>query len=51
MYVVKTVKEAKEITRKWKSEGMTVGIVPTIGYLHDWHLSLIKRSVADNDKT
>lgn len=51
MYIVKTVKEAKEITRKWKSQGLTVGLVPTMGYLHDGHLSLIKKSAADNDKT
>jgi pantoate--beta-alanine ligase len=34
-----------------RREGATVGLVPTMGYLHEGHLALMKRSVADGDVT
>ena len=34
MKVVKTVKEVREIVAAWKEEGLTVGFVPTMGFLH-----------------
>lgn len=51
MKLVKTIKEVKEIVKEWKQEGLSVGFVPTMGYLHEGHKSLIERSVKDNDKT
>lgn len=51
MYIVKTAEEAKQITRQWESQGLSVGLVPTMGYLHEGHLSLIKKSAGDNDRT
>lgn len=51
MKIVKTADEVRTEVNKWRSEGMTVGLVPTMGYLHEGHQSLIKRSVCDNDKT
>ena len=35
----------------WRKEGLTVGLVPTMGYLHEGHQSLIKKSVEQNDRT
>lgn len=43
--------EVQAIARKWKKEGASIGIVPTMGYLHDGHRSLIHRSCAENDHT
>lgn len=51
MQVVKTIQEVRDIVKAWRREGLTVGLVPTMGYLHEGHQSLIARSVAENDRT
>ncbi len=51
MKVVKTVKEVREIVSEWKREGLTIGLVPTMGYLHEGHQSLIRKSAEQNDRT
>ncbi|MGM9713326.1 MAG: pantoate--beta-alanine ligase [Prevotella sp.] len=51
MKVVKTIKEVRDIVSSWRREGLTVGLVPTMGYLHEGHQSLISRSVSENDRT
>lgn len=51
MKVVKTIKEVREIVEAWKKEGLTVGLVPTMGYLHEGHQSLIKASASQNART
>ena len=50
MKLARTVQEVKEQVRGWKQQGLIVGLVPTIGYLHEGHQSLIKRAVAENDR-
>ena len=49
--IVKTVDEVRKYVKKWRKDGESVGLVPTMGYLHAGHQSLIKRSVEDNDHT
>lgn len=51
MQVVKTIQEVREIVKGWRKEGLSVGLVPTMGFLHEGHQSLIAKSVADNDRT
>ena len=51
MEIVKTVGEIRDIVKPWRREGLTVGLVPTMGYLHEGHQSLIARSAAQNDRT
>ena len=51
MQVVKTVKEVRDIVAEWRSQGLTVGLVPTMGYLHEGHQSLIRKSAEQNDRT
>ena len=51
MKTVKTVDEVRAQVREWRKEGLSVGLVPTMGYLHEGHASLIKASVRDNDRT
>ena len=51
MKIVKTVAEVREQVKAWRAEGLTVGLVPTMGYLHEGHASLIDASVRDNDRT
>ncbi len=51
MQIVSTVDEVRAIVKAWRAEGKTVGLVPTMGYLHAGHQSLIKASAAGNDKT
>ena len=49
--IVKTREEVRAQVKAWRAEGLTVGLVPTMGYLHEGHQSLIARSVAENDRT
>ena len=50
MKIVETMKEVREQVKEWKKQGLSVGLVPTMGYLHEGHKSLIDRAVAENDK-
>src|SRR5690606_33722715 len=49
MRVVTTIKEMREIIREKKAEQVSIGFVPTVGYLHDGHIALIRRARAQND--
>ena len=51
MTIVKTIEEVRAQVKAWRAQGLTVGLVPTMGYLHEGHQSLIARSVAENDRT
>ena len=50
MQIARTVEEAKQITRAWKRNDETIGLVPTMGYLHEGHASLIERACKENDR-
>lgn len=45
-----TIKDVRERVNAWKREGLTVGFVPTMGYLHEGHKSLMQAARANNDK-
>lgn len=49
MILCKTVTEVREQVAKFKNQGKTVGLVPTMGALHEGHGSLIKAASEEND--
>lgn len=49
MKVTKTVEETRALVKGWKKEGKSVGLVPTMGFLHEGHASLIKKCREEND--
>lgn len=50
MNIEYTVKDVRSQVNEWKKEGLTIGYVPTMGYLHEGHRSLIEAARANNDR-
>ncbi len=50
MQIIKKIDELRTIINQWRKDGLTVGLVPTMGYLHEGHKSLIDRAVEENDR-
>ena len=50
MDICYTIKDVRERVNAWKREGLTVGFVPTMGYLHEGHKSLMQAARANNDR-
>jgi pantoate--beta-alanine ligase len=50
MKIVETIQEVRDQVKEWRKQGLTVGLVPTMGYLHEGHKSLIDCAVAENDR-
>ncbi len=51
MKVINTVKDLKSELSEIRKQGKKIGLVPTMGALHQGHASLVKRSVSENDAT
>ncbi len=50
MEITGSIREVRAQVKEWRRQGLTVGLVPTMGYLHEGHKSLIDRAVAENDR-
>ena len=50
MIIATKISEVRAQVREWKRAGLTVGLVPTMGYLHNGHASLVDRAVAMCDR-
>lgn len=50
MKIINNIKEIRKQVKDWKNDGLSVALVPTMGYLHEGHESLIKKASEDNDK-
>ncbi len=49
MEITTTIEETRALVKEWKKQGKTIGLVPTMGFLHEGHASLIKTCREQND--
>ena len=49
MKVIKKIDELRDVLKDFKKDGKSIGLVPTMGFLHKGHASLIKKAVEEND--
>ena len=50
MEMTGSIKETRAKIKEWRRQGLSVGLVPTMGYLHEGHKSLIVKAVKENDR-
>jgi pantoate--beta-alanine ligase len=50
MKIIKTISEMRDYSRDMRGAGETIGFAPTMGYLHDGHISLFKAAKSQNTK-
>ena len=49
MIQIYTAKDIQNLTKNYRKEGKTIGFVPTMGFLHEGHMSLVEKARKDND--